>query len=194
MNKRLNEIDTRLNTVEEEILESISSSCEKKTDEMNKNLERKFNQILNKKLDDKIVEEVVLDSKVLNSDDNDVNYNSEVSRSENYDNISEDMMLENNGVNIESPDEVVECNNGMLMCVYESERKWKDSIEVEGWQRVNFPQVYCEPTCLQMFLKGKSPLLENSVFSSCSLSFGDVPGKARRCFYVVVPSAWNDRK
>ena len=52
--------------------------------------------------DSKIVEEVVLDSEVLNSDDNDVNYNSEVSRSENYDNIRKNMVLKNNGVNIES--------------------------------------------------------------------------------------------
>ena len=26
----------------------------------------------------------------------------------------------------ESTDEVVECNNGMSMCFYELERKWKD--------------------------------------------------------------------
>ena len=88
MNKHLNEIDTHLNTVKEQILESISSSCEKKIDEMYKNLEGNLNQIMNKKLgdnvivktninNDKIVEDVVLDSKVLNSDDNDVNYNSE---------------------------------------------------------------------------------------------------------------------
>ena len=55
---------------------------------MNKNLEGKLYQIMNKKLadnvivmtninNDKIEEDVVLDSKVLNSDDNDVNYNSE---------------------------------------------------------------------------------------------------------------------
>ena len=40
---------------QEQILESVSSSCEKKIDEMNKNFERKFNQILNKKLDDKVI-------------------------------------------------------------------------------------------------------------------------------------------
>ena len=34
-------------------------------------------------------------------------------------------------INSESTDEVVKCNNGMLMCVYESERKWKVSIVVE---------------------------------------------------------------
>ena len=51
-NKHIKEIDTRLDTFTEQIVESISSSCEKKIDEMNKNLEHKFNQILNKKLDD----------------------------------------------------------------------------------------------------------------------------------------------
>ena len=55
----------------------------------------------------------------------------EVSRRENYDNISKNMVLENNGVNIESTDEVLECNNGMLVYVNESERKWRESIEVE---------------------------------------------------------------
>ena len=38
-------------------------------------------------------------------------------------------------INSESTDEVVECNNEMLMCVYESERKWKDNIVVEWGQR-----------------------------------------------------------
>ena len=61
-------------------------------------------------------------------------------------------------------------------------------------QRVEFPQVYFEPKCLQMFLKGKSPLLENDVFSSSPLIFCSCPGKARRCFYDLVPSVWNDRK
>ena len=85
-----------------------------------------------------------------------------LSRHENYDNIRKYMVLVNNGVNIESTDEIlegVECNNGMLVCVDESERMWRESIEVEGLQRVNFPQVYCETRCLQMLLlKGKSPL------------------------------------
>ena len=73
MNKRLNEIDERFSTFKDQIVESINSSCEKKFDEMNKNLEVKLNQILNKKVGDnvismtninnvKIVEEVVLTS------------------------------------------------------------------------------------------------------------------------------------
>ena len=53
-NKHINEINTRLDTFAEQVLESISSSCEKRIDEMNKNSECKFNQILNKKLDDNV--------------------------------------------------------------------------------------------------------------------------------------------
>ena len=95
------------------------------------------------------------------------------------------MVLKNNGVNIESTNEVLEYNNGMLMCVYESERKWKESVEGEWLQRVNFPQVYCEPRCLQMLLwKGKSPLLLEDMRSlSCSPKF-----------YELVPSVWDGRE
>ena len=81
---------------------------------------------------------------------------------------------------------------GVEISVCKLKREYEESYFVEMGQRVNFPRVYCEPRCLQMFLKGESPLVENDVFSNCSLSFCDVPGKARRCFYVVVPSAWND--
>ena len=55
MNKRMNEIDERFSTFKDQIVESINSSCEKKFDEMNKNLEVKLNQILNKKLDDNVI-------------------------------------------------------------------------------------------------------------------------------------------
>ena len=65
------------------------------------------NELINNS--DKIVGEVVL-----TSEDNDGDYNSEVSRSDNYDDISENMMLQNNGVNIENTDEVLECNNCLL--------------------------------------------------------------------------------
>ena len=52
--------------------------------------------------------------------------------------------------------------------------KRQDSIEVEGWQRVNFPHAYGKPRCLQMLLllKGKSPLLLEDMRSlSCSPNF-----------------------
>ena len=67
----------------------------------------------------------------------------------------------------------------MLMCVYESERKWKDSIVVEWGQRVNFPLIYDDSMCSQvLFLKGKSPVLIDDF-----------------CFpvlYKFIPSVWND--
>ena len=102
--------------------------------EMNKNLDRKLNQIINKKLGDsvgdmtnnnnsKIVEVVVLENKMLNSDDNSesivgvenseksdkfdenkdnqVTYN-EVNRGENYDDIIKHVVLESKVVNIDS--------------------------------------------------------------------------------------------
>ena len=46
MNKRLNEIDERFSTFKDQIIESINSSCEKKFDEMNKNLEVKKKPVL----------------------------------------------------------------------------------------------------------------------------------------------------
>ena len=44
-------------------------------------------------------------------------------------------------MNIESTDEVleeIEYNTGMLVCVDESQRKRRESIQVEGLQGVNF--------------------------------------------------------
>ena len=78
-----------------------------------------------------------------------------------------------------STDEVLECKNGMLLYVYESERKWKDSIVGEWGQRVNFPLICNEPGCSQvLFLKGKSPvLIEDFCFP---------------VLYKFIPSVWND--
>ena len=59
-----------------------------------------------------------------------------------------------------------------------------NSYFVEMGQRVNFPQVYCEPRCSLVFLNGESPLVEDDVSSNCPLSFCGVPGRARRCFNV----------
>ena len=72
--------------------------------------------------------------------------------------VSESDMLK---INNESTDEFVECDNEMLMCVYELEREWKDNIVVEWGQRVNFPLIiYDEPEGSQvLFLKGKRPVL-----------------------------------
>ena len=71
-----------------------------------------------------------------------------------------------------STDEVLECDNEMLMSVYELEREWKNTIVVEWGQRVNFPLiVYNVDDVLMLFLQGKRPLLVNStlVLSQCLL-------------------------
>ena len=67
------------------------------------------------------------------------------------------------------------------------EREYEESCFVDIGQRVDFPQVYCKTIWLQMFLKGKSPLEENNVFSSSPLIFS-------RRFYDLIPSVWSDRK
>ena len=72
---------------------------------------------------------VVLDKELINDDNDAENNENNIENS----NVFEKMVSESDTlkINSESTDEVVEWNNGMLMCVYESERKWKDSIEVE---------------------------------------------------------------
>ena len=102
---------------------------------------------------------VVLD-KELTNDNNDVE--NDKNNIENGNEI-EKVVSENDTlkINSESTDEFVECDNGMLKCVCELEREWKDNIVVEWGQRVKFPLIiYDEPEGSQvLFLKGKSPVL-----------------------------------
>ena len=174
--KRLNEIDERLMTFKEQVIESVEEQ-----------IKSKVTQIVNKKVSDsgnmtKNSEEII-NNKVSG------NYGSESNievKSENNNDIIKNVVLENKVVNIESDDEVlvgVEFNKGMVVSIDKLER---ESLQVEGLQRVNFPQVYCEPRCLQMLLlKGKSPLvLEDMRSSNCSLNFCD----------DLVPSAWDGRE
>ena len=81
INQHIHETNVRYENMTEQIIESISNHCEKKINEMNKNLDRKLDQIINKKLgnsvrdlrdnnNDKIVEVVALENKILNNDDN----------------------------------------------------------------------------------------------------------------------------
>ena len=37
-------------------------------------------------------------------------------------------------------------------------------------------------------------LVDKSSTNNCPWTFGGVPGRARRCFYDLVPFAWNDRE
>ena len=59
--------------MKEQVIKSINNNCEKMANETNKNLECKFNQILNKKLDDNVTnisnDKIVEENKILNSDE-----------------------------------------------------------------------------------------------------------------------------
>ena len=71
----------------------------------------------------------------------------------------------------------------------ELEKEWKESLQVEGLERVNFSRgvVGGEEKSSRVYL------VDESSTNNCPWSFDGVPGRARRCFYdVVVPSAWND--
>ena len=78
--------------------------------------------------------------------------------------------------------------------VYKLEREYEENYFVDMRQRVDFPRVYYEPRCSLLLLKGECPLVEDMVSSSWSLNFSVVPGRARRCFYDLVPSAWDGRQ
>ena len=131
-------MNARFENMQEQIIEAIDRVFDKQI----ARVDDIINKLKRKKVDDNYeikmgVENSGETDKLDVNKDGQMTYN-EVSRGENYDNISKNMVLENNGVNIESTDEVLECNNGMLVCVDESERKWRESIQVEGLQGVNF--------------------------------------------------------
>ena len=69
---------------------------------------------------------VILDKELTNGDDDVENNENSIENS----NVFEELVSESDTVKInnESTDEFVECDNEMLMRVYEVERKWKDSI------------------------------------------------------------------
>ena len=65
----------------------------------------------------------------------------------------------------------MECDNEMLMSVYELEREWKSNIVIEWGQRANFPLIfYNDDDVLMLFLQGKRPLVVNELMLS-----NDVP-------------------
>ena len=55
-------------------------------------------------------------------------------------------------------EKVIDCK-GVVINVEELDNEWKDSVVVEWGQRVNFPLIYNDLMCSQVFLKGKSPVL-----------------------------------
>ena len=79
---------------------------------------------------------------------------------------------------------------GIKTSVCKLEREYEESLQVQGWQRVNFSRgvVGDEEKSSRVYL------VDESSTNNCPWSFGGVPGRARRCFYVAVPSAWIERE
>ena len=100
------------------------------------------------------------------------NKNDKVSSGENYKN--KNMVLENNGENIGSDNEILMGieydNDGMLVCD-ELERKWRESIIVKGLQRVNFFRVG-ELKASHVFRKDESAF---SIYLEDDMSANKVP-------------------
>ena len=134
---------------------------------------------------DKIVGEVVL-----TSEDNDGDYNSEVSGS-NTSNYNDEIMLNNNNDIVENKvldndeieivserERVIGCN-GVVISGDELEKEWQERLDEYVGQMVNCPHIYDEPRCSQrLLLKGKRPLLMEDLSGFPFL-------------FKLVPSVWN---
>ena len=115
LKNHMNEINKHLNQTSE-IIEANFHRLEQSVEKLGDNVINITN--IN---NDEIVEEVVLDNKIMTSDDNDINYNSEsIVGVKNNGETNDENIIKN------STDEVLECEIGMLLYVYESERKWKE--------------------------------------------------------------------
>ena len=129
---------------------------------------------------------------VLTSENNDGDYNSEVSGDVNIINSNNEIMGNNNNDIVESKvldsgeieivserEKVIGCK-GVVINIGELDNEWKESYIVGMKQRVNFPLIYDDSMCSQvLFLKGKSPVLVEDL--SC-LFF----------LYKFVPSVWSN--
>ena len=106
----------------------------------------------------------VIENVVSESDDNEVNYNSESER-------------------------VMVCK-GVETNVDQLEREYEETVEVEGWQRVKFFRGVKggEERSSRMYW------VEKWSTNNCFLNFCIVPGGIRKCFNVAVPSAWSERE
>ena len=123
------------------LIREVQDNCNVKLEELKNEIQRQRDCNINKVDDNYDIKMGVENGGETDKLNENENKDDKVSRGENYDKISKIMVLENNGVNIESGDEILEeagCNNGMLVCIDESERKWRESIKVEGLQGVNF--------------------------------------------------------
>ena len=133
--------------MKEQIVESISNNCKEKINEMNKWLDRKLNQIMNKKVSDSGSNMMTKNSEEIINNKVSGNYSNESNievKSENNNDIIKNVVLESKVVNIESDNEdsvEVGFSNGLLASINEIERECDERL---GGQRADFPQVYSE--------------------------------------------------
>ena len=127
-NKQINEMNARYENIKEQIIESVSQ----KFDKQNARVDDLINNFKINKVDNNCeIKMGVENSKETNQlNENEVGQltykDDKVSGVENYDDI-----IKNSGDEVL---EEIEYNNGMLVCVDELKREWRDSIEVEGLQ------------------------------------------------------------
>ena len=91
----------------------------------------------------------------------------------------------------------VEVNQGLLVSVYELEKEWRDSLNVEYEQRANFSCGIGEGKSSQMLSedKGSFRVFVGGKWSpKCPLIFCSLSGKARWCLdnFAVLPSKWRE--
>ena len=142
--------------------------------------------------------------------------NDDCKRSENYNDMYKNVVLENKVTNdkndiengnviekvvseshtLKSVSEIVSESERVMGCkrvevdVDQIEREYEESEQVEGWQRVNF----------FWGVKGGEERssrvywVEKCSTNNCFLNFFVVPGESRKCFNVAVPSAWSERE
>ena len=195
MNKRLDERDKMLDEWSREL----------KTDQYQESTEVELNQVSDNDKElinnsDKIVGEVGL-----TSENNDGDYNSEVSGDVDIINSSDVIMLNNNNEVLDSGEiEVVserekgiDCK-GVVINVDELDNEWKESYIVGMKQGANFYGVKCEAENSQVLMEDKSSsiiFVEDESSSEGKISFLCLSGRARWYLnnFVVLPSAWNGR-
>ena len=121
-NKQMNEMNARYENMQEQIIESIDQVFEKKN--------ARVDDIINNFKINKVDDNCEIKVGVENSGGTDqVNENKDGQLTHKYDEVSKgesyDDIIKNSGDEVF---EEIECNNGMLVYVDESERKWRESI------------------------------------------------------------------
>ena len=130
---------------------------------------------------------VATENKVSNND----NYSNELTSS--GDKIVENGVCKSDIVCNSDDDErvnLLEVINGVVISIDGLEKEWKEHLQVKGLKRVNFScgVVGGEERSSRMYWVDKCST------NNCPLSFNEVPGRARKCFYDLVPSAWDGRE